>query len=95
MPDTEQKDRMGRVAVAAVISVLVASGFWNILYQFMTRDMVSRGEVRVMIEQSGPYVEDRKMIYQKLSDLNDGQREILYKIEEMRGEAITRRKTKR
>ncbi len=68
-----------------VVSVLATSGFWNVLQQFILNDKPSREEVKVLMRESSPYMQDRGMILTKLEELNK-------KIDEMRGEIRADRK---
>lgn len=72
------------VAMMAAFSTLCAA------YFSIPRNMVTRPEVESMIQNSGPYIEDRKAIQTKLDDLSYQNGQIEAKIDLLINEHSTK-----
>lgn len=92
MSDEKSHNGWSKLAITAIITFLLSSGFWNVLQQYTNNDKVTRGEVHTIMQQSSPYMTDRSMILKSLTDLQKGQEEMSKKIDDMRVEIRAERR---
>ena len=92
MAEETKRNGWGRIAITALITFLLSSGFWNFLNQYSNSDKVTRAEVKSMVQEGGPYNQDRAMVLKNLQDLQKGQEELKKEIQDLRGEIRAERR---